>query len=127
MGMYGRMVAWETGSDPGDARDRLEGEGSADLDKDWDVVLRLLEVVSGGRVMSSMVPVGDEIGYGPPQLVPAQVVAELATSLREMTPSDVQTMLNEMDLDDAYPGVWWLFGFQRGVMVGSRSQLGCPA
>ena len=23
--------------------------------------------------------------------------------------------------------VWWLFGFQRGVMVASRSQLGLPA
>lgn len=80
MGMYGRMVAWQTGSNPGDTLDRLEGTGAVDLDKDWDVVLRLLEALSDGQVMSSMVPVGDEIGYGPAQLISADVVAELTAS-----------------------------------------------
>lgn len=109
VGMYGQMNAVASGIveglDEDGVSEVLGGVGSVGLDKNWDVVLRMLDASAPVSMMSQMRTVGSRSEYGA-AVIPAEVVAEVAPWIVDLGIEAVGEMFDRLDLDDAYPGVW---------------------
>jgi hypothetical protein len=115
MGMYGKMTAVEASDvatmatmDFETMLDVLEGDGSVDLDKAWDVTFRLIESISAPQsFFDSAEPVGEELVYGPAMHLSPSVVAAIATSLAGADAASVEAAYASLDFDEMYPGIEW--------------------
>ncbi len=121
MGMIfvGRRLSAEQSAgladDPSAAWELLhDQEDVLDLDKAWLAIHFLLtgsvwEVPPGaGEAVLGGDPVGEDQGYGPPRLLPADRVRAVAAALQEVTPEALRA---RFDLDalleaEVYPHVW---------------------
>lgn len=113
--MYGKMAAVEASDvaamasmDFDAMMEVLEGPGSVDLDKNWDVTFRLISSISAPEsFFDSAEPVGEELVYGPAmQLSPSAVVA-IASSLAGADAAAVEAAYSSLDFDEMYPGIEW--------------------
>ncbi|MEU8228728.1 YfbM family protein [Actinoplanes sp. NPDC048967] len=85
-----------------------------DLDKAWHGIHFLLtggswETSPGaGEAVLGGDPVGDDLGYGPARLLPAERVQLVAAALREVTADSLRTRFDPAALlaEGIYPQVW---------------------
>ncbi|MGW4943549.1 YfbM family protein [Actinoplanes sp. NPDC004185] len=89
-------------------------EDILDLDKAWHGIHFLLtgsawETSPGaGEAVLGGDPIGDDLGYGPARLVPAEWVQLVAAALREVTADHLQARFDPAALlaEAIYPQVW---------------------
>lgn len=113
--MYGKMAAVEASDiasmaamDYDAMMEILEGGGSVDLDKNWDVTFRLIAAISAPQsVFDSAEPVGEELVYGPAMQLSPAVVAAIAGSLAGADAAAVEAAYSSLDFDEMYPGIEW--------------------
>ncbi|MGA5304935.1 YfbM family protein [Nucisporomicrobium flavum] len=103
---------------PGQVRDTADpvvtGEADVDLDKAWHGIHFLLtgnawETTPGaGEAILGGEPVGEDTGYGPARLLPAESVAAVAAGLRDLDAAALRARYDAAALEDAeiYPGIW---------------------
>jgi hypothetical protein len=91
-----------------------DDEASVDLDKAWHGIHWLLtgsaaptddvasDAIFGGE------PVGEDLGYGPPRLLPAERVSELSERLTELGTDALRVRMDPGAMEDAgvYPSIW---------------------
>lgn len=113
--MYGKMAAVEASDvaampamDFDAMMEVLEGDGSVELDKAWDVTFRLIESIAAPQsFFESAEPVGEELVYGPAMQLTPSIVAAIASSLAGADAAAVEAAYSSLDFDEVYPGIEW--------------------
>ena len=110
-------TARELLEDPGRLGELLESdddETSVDLDKAWHGIHWLLTGAEGptADVPSEAIfggdPFGEDLGYGPGRLLPAERVIAVAAALRDLDSDTLRTRMDPAAMTTAgiYPGIW---------------------
>ena len=116
MGMYGKMAAVdeaqivEMASCDCDAMMiHFESDSAVDLDKNWDIVLRLIEALAAPvSIMEEGEPVGEDWSYGPAHYVTPALVSSIASRLAVVDAQVLESTFDTLDDGSVYP----LFGFE---------------
>ena len=91
-----------------------DAETSIDLDQTWHGIHWLLTGSEGptADVPSEAIfggdPVGEDLGYGPARVLPAERVTAVAAALRDLDPDTLRTRMDPAAMTSAgiYPDIW---------------------
>ena len=100
--MYGRMIIVDDAATAlALSVDQLSEmfDDAVDVDKSWEAAWPLVGAIaeSGMILTDDVIPLGDDLGYGPAMVISAATVQEMASKLTSASPADVEAAWGALD------------------------------